>query len=109
MSRQATAHPPEAEPGQHDGEADEDRRLVPLECPIAAAGLVHEHFSEMTDAGGRAPALEARSLVEEVATHGMTGLIDEPVREDPVANVSTSQTDRPAVRLIRVRLLSSDG
>jgi hypothetical protein len=68
-----------------DREAKKDRRLVSLECPIAAAGLVHEHLLEMTNAGGRSPTLETRSLVKEVAGNGMTAAIAQTIREDPVA------------------------
>ena len=41
------ADPPEADSGQDDGEAEEDRRLVPLEGPEAARGLVGDQVPEV--------------------------------------------------------------
>src|SRR6266700_581867 len=39
-SGEAAAHPPEAIPGQGQGESDVNRGLGPLEGPVAAGGLV---------------------------------------------------------------------
>src|SRR5450755_41661 len=43
----ALADPPEAEPGQGQGQDREDRGLVPLERPVAARGLIGEHLPQV--------------------------------------------------------------
>jgi hypothetical protein len=43
----AAAHPPEADPRQGDGGGKEDRRLIPLERPEAAGGLVGHQLPEV--------------------------------------------------------------
>jgi len=41
------ADPPEADSGRDDGEAEEDRRLAPLEGPEAVGGLLGDQVPEM--------------------------------------------------------------
>ena len=44
LSADAAPDPPEGEPDQDEGKGDEDRQLVPLEGPVAAAGLIRQCF-----------------------------------------------------------------
>src|ERR1700733_9638137 len=48
----AAAGPPEADPAQDGAEAEEDRHLVPLECPVVAGGLIGQWltYPELVDA-----------------------------------------------------------
>ena len=50
LSGETAADPPEARPGQDQAEAEEDRRLVPLEGPVAARRLVDQDLTELRGA-----------------------------------------------------------
>ncbi len=43
--RAAAAEPPEAEPAHDESSEEEDRRLVPLERPVTAGGLIGQHVT----------------------------------------------------------------
>jgi hypothetical protein len=62
---------------EDEGQPKENRHLVPLGRPIATSRLVHQYLPELAYAGGRAPALEAGSLAENVAANCVTGLVDD--------------------------------
>src|SRR5580698_6197860 len=73
-SGETVTDPPEAEAGQGDGGSDEDRRLVPLEGPVAAGRLVDQYlaYPELVDA-----ALDESVAVRERAGSAVhTGDVD---------------------------------
>lgn len=98
-SGDTTTDPPEAEPAHEDSQTEKYRHLIPLECPIAAGGLVHQDFPELADAGSCAPALEASALTEEVPANCVTRLVDDPIGEDPGAGLAACQSEGSALRL----------
>src|SRR5262245_65274947 len=76
-SADASADPPEAEPGEQDGEPNEDAGLGPLQWPKVAGGVVGEVLAQtlcaeplLAELGRRGRAAELRIAGDRLAGAG---------------------------------------
>ena len=69
------AEPPEAEPGQGQGEGQEDRGLGPLEGPVAAGGLVGDGLPDAVAGQAGRPALCGAPFARRLASWQAAGIV----------------------------------
>src|SRR5262245_59074831 len=76
-SGDASADPPEAEPGEQDGEANEDAGLRPLQGPEVAGGVVGEVLAQAEGAhpllAGLGPLVKSAVLLVGGAVEHLAG------------------------------------